>query len=74
MIIVKAGMAVFFVFRLDIKGKKWILTPPGQMKDLRHFHQNNLGMIQNNFLGILIQAYFKKYTPNYLHKILLKAC
>ena len=41
------------------------------MKDLRNFHQDNLGMVQNDFLEILIQAYFKKYTPNSLQKILL---
>lgn len=43
------------------------------MKDLRHFHQNNLGMVQNDFLEILIQDYSKKYTPNSLQKILLAA-
>jgi hypothetical protein len=63
----------FFRFQIGYKGKKWILTPPAQMKDLRHFHQNNLGMVQNDFLEILIQDYFKKYTPNSLQKILLAA-
>lgn len=63
----------FFPFSGSKKRGKWILTPPAHKNDLRHFHQNNLGMVQNDFLEILIQDYFKKYTPNSLQKILLAA-